>query len=203
MALHRRFPAQLESGHPQAGKTGTTNNAEAVWFAGYTPDMAGVALIAADNGPDFSEYWKSKGNKRIDRVNLVNGGRLAGSGGGDAGLIWKAAMAAALADTPARDFTGPTKEILEGVKVPVPDVKGMSASEAEDTLKAAGFSTQRTLVYSDRRKGSFLGIEPSKEAVKFSTIRIKISNGPKPEPVVTAPPSAPPVAPPPNPDPED
>ena len=32
-----------------AGKTGTINSAEAVWFAGYTPEISGVAMISIDN----------------------------------------------------------------------------------------------------------------------------------------------------------
>ena len=32
-----------------AGKTGTINSNEAVWFAGYTPEIAGVAMISIDN----------------------------------------------------------------------------------------------------------------------------------------------------------
>ena len=34
---------------PQAGKTGTIDSNEAVWFAGYTPEIAGVAMISIDN----------------------------------------------------------------------------------------------------------------------------------------------------------
>jgi beta-lactam-binding protein with PASTA domain len=49
-------------------------------------------------------------------------------------------------------------------------------------LEAAGFQTQRQGVYSSRREGTFLGISPSETAVKFSTIRLKVSLGPKPEP---------------------
>ena len=33
----------------QAGKTGTIDSNEAVWFAGYTPEIAGGAMISIDN----------------------------------------------------------------------------------------------------------------------------------------------------------
>ena len=36
-------------GGAQAGKTGTIDSNEAVWFAGYTPDVAGIAMISIDN----------------------------------------------------------------------------------------------------------------------------------------------------------
>lgn len=182
-------PARLADGRPQAGKTGTTNNTEAVWFAGYTPDLAGVAMIAADNG---SDYWTGRSNKRITSVPLTNGGRLAGSGGGDAGLIWKAAMGSALEGVAPTDFTDPTKEIIEGVKVPIPDTSGMGYNEA---IEAAGFNTARQRVFSDRREGTFLGTWPRGEATKFSTVVLRVSAGPEPAP--TPDPTPPPASEPP------
>ena len=41
--------ALVRDGRDQAGKTGTIDSAEAVWFAGYTPKIAGVAMISIDN----------------------------------------------------------------------------------------------------------------------------------------------------------
>ncbi len=34
---------------PQAGKTGTIDSNAAVWFVGYTPQVAGAAMISIDN----------------------------------------------------------------------------------------------------------------------------------------------------------
>ena len=36
-------------GRPQAGKTGTIDSNAAVWFVGYTPQVAGAAMISIDN----------------------------------------------------------------------------------------------------------------------------------------------------------
>ncbi|RMB62365.1 PASTA domain-containing protein [Tessaracoccus antarcticus] len=183
-------PARMPDGRPQAGKTGTTNDATAVWFAGYTPEMAGVAMIGIDKtNPYFKTHRKS-----LTGIRVANGNRLKGSGGGDAGKIWKVAMASALKDLPRTNFTDPSKKILEGEKVPVPDVSGMGYNEAKQTLEAAGFSTVRRPVFDRRRKGAFLGIYPTTTATKFGTISMKVSAGPepKPEPKPT-PPSAPPV----------
>ena len=41
--------ALVRGGFDQAGKTGTIDSAEAVWFAGYTPQVAGVSMISIDN----------------------------------------------------------------------------------------------------------------------------------------------------------
>ncbi|MDO5735584.1 MAG: transglycosylase domain-containing protein [Propionibacteriaceae bacterium] len=187
-------PARLSDGRPQAGKTGTTNDTGAVWFAGYTPEVAGVAMLAVDKTSDF---YKGKTTKRLnDRsLKMANGRRLEGSGGRDAGAIWKVSMAAALKDQPRTKFTTPSKKILEGVKVPLPSVSGMGYNEAKQTLEAAGFSTVRRLVFSDRRKGAFLGIYPQGTAVKFSTISLKVSDGPEPKP--TPSPTPPPASTPP------
>ncbi len=192
--------ARMPDGRPQAGKTGTTNNAAAVWFAGYTPEMAGVAYIAVDPTDPF---YKNKTTKSLSGVRVANGNRLSGSGGGDAGKIWKVAMASALKDLPRTDFTGPSKKILEGEKVALPNVSGMGYNETKQTLEAAGFTTVRWGVYDRRREGTFLGISPSGTAVKFSTISLRVSAGPapkpkpKPTPTPTPPVASPPAASPP------
>ena len=170
--------ARMPDGRPQAGKTGTTNDATAVWFAGYTPEMAGVAMIAIDKtNPYFKNHRKS-----LTGIRVANGNRLSGSGGGDAGKIWKVAMASALKDLPRTKFSDPSRKILEGEKVPVPDVSGMGYNETKQTLEEAGFSTVRWQVYDRKRKGTFLGISPKGTATKFGTISLKVSLGPEPKP---------------------
>ncbi len=171
-------PARMPDGRQQAGKTGTTNDATAVWFAGYTPEMAGVAMIAIDKtNPYFKNHRKS-----LTGIKVANGTRLRGSGGGDAGKIWKVAMASALKDLPRTKFTDPSRKILDGEKVPVPDVSGMGYNETKQTLEAAGFSTVRWQVYDKKRRGTFLGISPKGTATKFGTISLKVSLGPEPKP---------------------
>lgn len=183
-------PAALRDGRPQAGKTGTTNENKAVWFAGYTPEVAGVAMIAVDTGhPDRP--------KSLEGFRLENGERLRGTGGGDAGQIWRAAMSAALEGRPKTGFNDPSDRVLKGKKVPVPDVSGMSYEQAKTTIEAAGFKTRRWGVYSSRRAGTFMGASPSTEAPMFSTISLRVSIGPRPAPApprenpTTAPPEEP------------
>lgn len=170
-------PAALKDGRPQAGKTGTTQSAAAVWFAGYTPEMAGVGMLAVDNG-----FPKDKRRTSLTGFKMHNGQYLRGTGGGDAGQIWRAAMTAALKDKPKTKFVEPGESVKEGKKVPVPDVSGMGYDEAKKTIEAAGFSTQQLKVYSSRPSGTFLGASPSKEAPVYSTISLRISAGPRPAP---------------------
>ena len=149
-----------------------------MWYAGYTPEMAGVAMITVDK---TNPHFKGTKNPSLTGVR-VKGGRLDGSGGGDAGQIWKAAMRSALRDLPKTKFKAPTSEILRGVKVKIPSVSGMGYNEAKRTLEAAGFTTSPMRVFSDRPEGAFLGTTPTGTAVKFSTIYLKLSKGKAPEP---------------------
>lgn len=168
-------PARIEDGRPQAGKTGTTNNNRAVWFAGHTPDVAGVAMIAIDPARDDAP-------SSLTGYRLANGQALRGTGGGDAGQIWRAAMGAALEGVDHTEFQEPPQEVFEGRRVQVPDVSGMNYEEAKSTLEAAGFNTRRWGVYSSQRAGTFLGISPSTEASVGATISLRVSVGPRPEP---------------------
>ena len=172
-------PAAINDGRDEAGKTGTTNDNKSVWYAGYTPEMAGIAMIGVDTAA--KEYWAEHTQTVRGRM-PVSGTWLEGTGGGDAGKMWRPAMTAAVKDLPKTEFTAPSEEILEGVKVPIPDVQGMGYNETKETLEAAGFNTRTIRVESNRRRGSFLGISPSDEAVKFSTITLRVSAGPPPPP---------------------
>lgn len=184
--------ARMPDGRPQAGKTGTTDSNRSVWFAGYTPDMAGATFIAVDNtAPEF----KGRPDAGIKYMRLSTGVRLQGSGSGDAGPIWKRAMSAALKDVDPTPFGKVSQRIEQGETVQVPDTNGMSPQEARTTLEAAGFSTVNVEVDSPRPKGTFLGVSPSTTAPKFSTIQLLFSKGqqPTPEPSVVPPtPGAPP-----------
>ncbi|MDO5285891.1 MAG: transglycosylase domain-containing protein, partial [Actinomycetia bacterium] len=71
--------ARIQDGRPQAGKTGTTESNAAVWFAGYTPNLAGVAMIAIDKNPRYKSYWDRR-NQSLKGVRLPGGFSLEGSG---------------------------------------------------------------------------------------------------------------------------
>jgi membrane peptidoglycan carboxypeptidase len=174
--------AALGDGRDEAGKTGTTNENKSVWYAGYTPEMAGIGMIALDK---THTKVKKKQVRSLKDLRLEKA-YLRGTGGGDAGRIWNAAMKSALRDLPRTKFKTPTSEILRGVKVKIPSVSGMGYNEAKRTLEAAGFTTSPMRVFSDRPEGAFLGTTPTGTAVKFSTIYLKLSKGkaPEPDPVV-------------------
>src|SRR3546814_19316445 len=43
------YQNNIQPNQPSAGKTGTTNSANSVWFVGYPPTLAGASMIAGAN----------------------------------------------------------------------------------------------------------------------------------------------------------
>lgn len=171
--------AAIDGGYPQAGKTGTTESNEAVWFAGYTPEMAGISMISIEKG---AAYWKKR-RQSLKNWPTPSGTLLEGSGSGDAGKIYKLAMAEALKGKPKTPFHQPSSRILEGKKATVPDVSGMGYDQAKKTIEAAGFNTVTWRVPSSYSVGSFLGAYPRGEQKLGTTIYLQVSSGlPRPEP---------------------
>jgi len=75
---------------PVAGKTGTTDESAAVWFAGFTPQLATAVNMFRDD------------NKPV----TVNGSTQ--YGGGYPAQIWRAFMAEAMEGKPVKDFKEPS-----------------------------------------------------------------------------------------------
>ncbi|OYO15424.1 penicillin-binding protein [Enemella evansiae] len=110
-------PARIPGGYPQAGKTGTTDDNQAVWFAGYTPEVAGAAMIAIDK---TNSYWESSRYSRstpsLKGIRLpASGFWMEGSGGGDVGRnVYAPAMRAYLRGEPATRFATPPADLTRG-----------------------------------------------------------------------------------------
>lgn len=181
--------ANLDDGRDQAAKTGTTNSAEAVWLAGYTPDMAGVSMIAADKqAPQYKGSSRRSITGRCVHGTDYGGGChiLEGSGSADAGLIWRASMRAALEDGPRSKFHEPSTEVIEGRKATIPNTQGLSMKEAMAKVEAAGFSTEIAYEYSGYQMGTYLYSYPSSGTRSVSRpVTFVVSNGPRPKPKPT------------------
>ncbi len=169
----------------QAGKTGTTDSAASVWFDGFTPEVAGAAVIAADKG---AAKFKNPDNRDITGTYVhgtscgTAGCYLQGHGGTDAGRVWRGVMTAALKGQPDTAFPTPSDTVLHGKRVTVPDVSGKSLADARKALEAAGFSVSVTNQYSSYAVGTFLGIYP-KAGTKVSlggTVQLLVSAGQAP-----------------------
>jgi len=86
-----------------AGKTGTIQENLAVWYAGYTPNLAAAAVVADANLPYTNLMYR----------HTLNGQDIADpTGSGTAGPLWKTAMQGALRGLPAENFVAPPKRLI-------------------------------------------------------------------------------------------
>ena len=163
----------------QAGKTGTINSNKAVWFNGYTPLIAGSAMIAID---PTKKIWKGARKRSgvagyyVPSTDVV----LEGSGSGDAGMkIWQPAMTEAMSGKPDVKFKAPPTSMLEGKQVQVPNLAGLGYAEGKSRLEKLGFTVLRQETYSDAPRGQFLGWSPGSGATvpEFSEIYAVFSAG--------------------------
>ncbi len=172
--------ARVADRRDQAGKTGTIDSNEAVWFAGYTPEIAGVAMISIDN--TRRPFIKTAAAKRAGKFRRggVKGYTvpstdvyLQGSGSGDAGMkIWKPVMATYFRQIPRTAFKQPPRKIQIGRQVRVPALYGLSISAATKKLERAGFNVETSYVYNNAAPGSFLGWAPGpgRSVPQFGTV---------------------------------
>jgi membrane peptidoglycan carboxypeptidase len=179
--------AKIYDGRHIAGKTGTIDSNEAVWFAGYTPEIAGVAMISIDNTKSpfikrGSGYYRRAGVRgyRVPSTGVY----LEGSGSGDAGMkIWKPVMQQYFQQIPKTSFNSPPRKIQIGEQVRMPSLSGLSIAEATDKLERLGFTVEKTYVYSDSvPKYGFIGWSPAPGdwISEFGTVYAVYSNGKDP-----------------------
>ncbi|MDN5894004.1 MAG: penicillin-binding protein [Nocardioides sp.] len=119
-----------------AGKTGTTSNQQAVWFLGYTPNLATASMIAGANraGSPDTLVGQYVGGSYISTA----------SGSGTAGPMWGDAMHAVEQYLPDDDFTAPPADQISGLLVEIPSTGGKSVDDAKKVLEDAGFATSVT-----------------------------------------------------------
>ncbi|WP_328993249.1 penicillin-binding protein [Kribbella sp. NBC_01245] len=81
-----------------AGKTGTIQDNEAVWYAGYAPNLAAAAVVADANLP----YTNLQYGHTLDGQDISDP-----TGSGTAGPLWRTAMERALKGMPLERFIPP------------------------------------------------------------------------------------------------
>ncbi len=190
------YYAGLNLHQPSAGKTGTTDYNKAVWFIGYTPNLATASMLA---GANKQGHWVSLNGQKIH-------GRYVSQAFGStyAGPIWGDAMHAVEKYLKNLDFVSPTAKTLAGDPIAVPDVTGMGQTAAKRAIKAAGLNpVLGKSVNSAVAAGLIASTSPGpgSEVAKGTTIIIHPSTGqvPPPPPPTTAPttaPATPPTTPP-------
>jgi membrane peptidoglycan carboxypeptidase len=168
---------------PSAGKTGTINNTLAVWFVGYTPNMATASMIA---GANRQGHWKTLNGQVVGGDRIV---RAAGST--NAGPMWGDAMQVVQRWLPNLDFRSPNPKKIKGKKVRVPNVVGVSGREAKRRLRSKGLVPNvGPMVDSGYPRGTVAALRPGggTEAGSGTTVPLLVSDGtpyvppPKPKP---------------------
>lgn len=175
-----------------AGKTGTTNDFNAVWFSGYTPTIASSVWVG-DPGAD--------GNPLALNEFPINGTQLSQVFGSTIALpTWDAFMnrAGEVYDLGPGSFAEPDEDILLGPRFAVPSVVGQTPDQAEGALRALGLevavSGQRRFS-SQVSAGNVVSQSPGSGALvrDGTTVTLILSGGEEPPP----PPSPPRLPPPP------
>ena len=146
-------------------------------------------MIAADGG---NSYFRGDKSRSIKGIRTSTGVYLNGSGGSDAGKIYRAAMAGALQGKPKTEFVAPTDEVRYGKLIKIPSTDGMTYPQAKAAILKAGFRTKVWHVWDDSEPGTYLGTDPEGSAHAGAAVTLKISKGPKPAPKPTYAPPQPP-----------
>jgi membrane peptidoglycan carboxypeptidase len=150
---------RLADGRDAAGKTGTTNGMKAVWWVGYVPQLStAVAVWGPDVDPDLDPPATPSMNGQTfngEYFPTVSGARVPGP-------IWKQYMEAALEDVKKESFVAPDRKVIRGIQETVPDVRGMSESDARARLDDAGFDSYvEGTVDSEVAKGRVVRTNPA------------------------------------------
>ena len=162
----------LTLSQPSAGKTGTIDSNMAVWFVGYTPNLATASMLAGANslGHWITLNGQYVGGQYIDRA----------FGSTYAGPIWAGAMQAIDDFLPDAEFTDPDPTAISGRPVDVPSVSGLEPAIAATRLREAGFVPSiGSYVRSTFAKGMVAETDPVAGATlgTGSPVTIHVSNG--------------------------
>ncbi|MDR1294016.1 MAG: transglycosylase domain-containing protein [Bifidobacteriaceae bacterium] len=165
----------IPGGRPQAGKTGTTDNNVAVWFCGYTPQVATAVWAGYPTESKALRYIQIGG----EYYSHAYGGLLPGK-------AWQKFMTSYLEDKEALPFPEVSVKIQQGSLYPVPSVVGMTVQAANAKAYTEGFTVQETSrEYSDSvAEGRIIFQEPGSGAkvhMSTSSISVIVSRGPEPE----------------------
>lgn len=156
--------ARPGDGIPLIGKTGTSDGEKHTWFAGATTALATAIWVGNVEG-DVS--------LRYTNVNGQNAGQMRFS-------VWSEYMGRANSKYGGDDFPRPDGSLLNGVQVTVPDVRGLSLSEAQSLIENLGFTFQDGGAGdSDVAAGLAASSTPGagEGATKGSTVVVYTSNG--------------------------
>ncbi len=172
-----RTGAAMSLGRPAAGKTGTTEESAAVWFCGFTPQLAGAVWVGDQRSGVQFPLRNVTINGRY--YSVVYGGTFAGP-------IWKRIMLASLKKQPPKAFPPIDPSVVKGVTVQIPNLVGLDPENAKAQLESLGLSAtiSTTPVASGAPQGTVAKTNPA-GGVSVSSGRqvvIYVSSGEPPPP---------------------
>jgi membrane peptidoglycan carboxypeptidase len=147
--------------HPVAGKTGTSDKKRTATLTITTKQLAMSGFLADPDWPDTTTEMPHAG------ANGVN-------------IAVQNAMAEAMKDLPAIQFTRPSDKMAFGNQIAIPAVTCKSVAEATAILKGAGFRVDvdtRAPVPSPCPANTVAGTSPTGKTVKGGMVVIQISAG--------------------------
>lgn len=158
-----------------AGKTGTTSANEETWFVGYTPQLSAAVWTGYAEGVIPVQHMEINGQWH----RYVYGGTISAP-------TWKRFMVPAHEGLEPLPFAQPPSTLVQGVKVSVPNVSGLSVDDARRELRAVGFHVDvaENTPWSGVPAGNVAWTDPAAgtQLVKGSLVRLVISAGPEPTP---------------------
>jgi penicillin-binding protein 1A len=118
--------AKLPDDRPLAGKTGTRDNSDDAWFAGYTPQLVAVVWMG---DPGSSQHA------------MTDVGGIQVFGGTYPATIWQKFMASALAGQPIVPFLAPDEDLWPSSSRVNPD-GGRGYSSSSQSYRGSGTSSE-------------------------------------------------------------
>lgn len=159
--------ANPNDGVPHIGKTGTTDGEAHVWFAGVSTKLATAIWVGNVQGAVSLRFTSIESNG-----GMANAASTRFS-------VWKQYMTIADSKYGGDKFGVPTSDLLNGVQVAVPDVRGMTVAAAKTLIESLGFAyADGGVVDSDVPAGQAAGSDPAAGTgvTKGSTVTVTTSN---------------------------
>ena len=169
---------------PAAGKTGTTEKHNQIWFSGFIPQLATAVWVgnlkpASKSGKLYTLAGKCFGDYGC--VPRVYGSTVAAP-------VWSKIMKKVTQGMPVKQFKAPSESIRKGRYESLPNVIGRSVENAQAILKEAGFSSfVAGQVNSGVQAGTVAYTDPPGSALPGSRVGLYVSTGvvyqaPQPQP---------------------
>ena len=153
---------------PMIAKTGTTDGAKDTWMSGASSKVATVVAVVSVSG------------NIPQRTMSFGGGFPSGKISDSRHRMWPDVMSVANAKYGGDNFAEASSTVIQGVQVPVPDVRGKTMQEAQSVLETAGFTvTQGGQIDSEMPVGTVASSDPASgsRTGRSSNITIFSSNG--------------------------